>query len=306
MLHVISIDTDSNNYVQSPRFSFEVFKRLIRHAYLNNYIHFEVFNEEKAILHPESSYFSITIQLVKELIKAIDNNEVGLSRGKNYASEAFLTDFFSYRFHKLDIEKPPKKRRKKEIEQVILTPTHPPETTHPIIELTPPIEKDPTSQIGLPFIEPKPKLEIPDIPSLIELNNDLISALNQLSVYKFSLLYKSLTELNTRKHAIIAVVAVWSFLDSLPRLSGWAGTDFTAFYNNHIKNFGGAREQQTTIRHSLQWLSNEGNCNKHSSQYVTLDPKEFIKHFNNIQLFLANIINHIIIPNLSMSKVHDL
>lgn len=308
LLHVIAIDKESNDCVQSPRFSFEVFKRLIRHAYINNYLHFEVFNDEKAILNSESSYFSKAVDVVKEFIKAIDNNEVGLSRGKNYASEAFLTEFFSYRFHKVTIEKPPKRRKKHAVEIITPTPVEEPKfpLKNPLSEPDQTKGKNPPPQILLPFIEPKPKLEIPDIPSLIEENSDLINALNQLSVHKFSLLYKSLTELNTKKHPIIAVVAAWSFLDSLPRLSGWVGTDFTGFYNNYTKTLGGTKEQQTAIRHALKWISDEGNCNKHSSQYVTLESKEFVKHFNNIQLFLSSIITQTIIPALNVSKVSDL
>jgi hypothetical protein len=306
LLHVISIDIDSNDYVQSPRFSFEVFKRLIRHAYLNNYIHFEVFNEEKAILNSESNFFSIAIELVKELIKAIDNNEIGLSRGKNYASEAFLSEFFEYRFHKLDIEKPPRTRRKKVVKPVT-PPVAPqlPTSTNPIVPPSSQTGLLPPPQIGLPFIEPKAKLEIPDIPSLIEENNFLINALNQLAVHKFSLIYKSLTDLNSKKYVIIAVVAAWSFLDSLPRVAGWSDTDFTSYYNNHIKKFITSKEQQTSIRHSLSWLSNEGNCNKHSSDYVTLDHKEFVKHFNNIQYFISKVILEIILPNKKVARTDD-
>ncbi|MHA3052567.1 hypothetical protein [Acinetobacter sp. ANC 4640] len=298
LLHVISIDVKSNTFVNSPRFSFEVFKRLVRHGYNNGYIHFNVFNEDKMILNSESKYFDTTILLINEFIKSMDNNEVNLSRGDNYASDSFLKEYFAYKFSKITTEKPPRRRRKKEEDKPITyevssTSTDAQPVTQSQSKKNPNEIKTsslPASQSTLPFIEKKPKLEIPDIPSFIAESPELIGAINSLSVQKFSLLYQSLTQLNIRKHAIIAVVATWSFLDSLPRLANWNGTDFTAYYNNHIKSFTESKEQQTAIRHSLTWLSNEGNCNKHSGQYVTLDHKEFVKHFNNIQVFLSQVI----------------
>lgn len=101
----------------------------------------------------------------------------------------------------------------------------------------------------------------------------------------------------------MAVIATWSFLDSLPRVGGWEGTDFTSYYNSHIKNLVSKKELQTDIRHSISWLYLEGNCNKHSSSYITLDYKEFIKHFNNIQAFLAQIIDKQVMPKKSMANV---
>lgn len=330
LLHIISINDRANSYVKSQKFSFEVFKRLIRHAYVNNYIHFEVFNDEKMILNSESNFFDDAISLANTFLEIMQNNEVSLSRNKNYASEAFLTEYFNHKFKKVTTAKPPRKKRNKATPATTSINSHSEDPPKPQIiqesesllidipttsldEISQSEETQtsnnihslqplPEPQINLPFIEDTPKLEIMEPILLIDENADLINALNQLSIQKYSLLYKSLTQLNIKKHAIVAVIAVWSFLDSLPRVADWVGTDFTGYYNNHIKNLIGSKEQQTTVRHALTWLSNEGNCNKHSADYVTLDHKEFIKHFNNIQTFISKIITKVILPNKNVAK----
>ncbi|OTG78850.1 hypothetical protein B9T23_01920 [Acinetobacter terrae] len=337
LLHIISFDENADTLIKKPNFSFEVFRRMIRHAYLNGYLHFEIFNEDKNVINSESDYLNSAIELVNKIVKAIDNSEVGLSRRKNYASEDFLSQYFLHYFTKITESKPPRKKRKNK--------TIKPE--NPVIDVAPlahdtvsniftkiddsvvnnsfiaepsiiddPVNTETTStdetvftlpplaspQINLPLPDIAPVLDIVEPSSLIESNIDLINSLNRLSIQKFSLLYQSLSQLSIKKHPILAVIATWAFLDSLPRVGGWEGTDFTSYYNNHIKNMVPAKELQTDIRHSISWLYSEGNCNKHSSKYVTLDYKEFTKHFNNIQTFLSNIIDQKIIPKKSVAN----
>lgn len=349
LLHVISIDEITNTLVKKPNFSFEVFRRMIRHAYSNGYIHFEIFNDEKNVIVSESEYLSNAIELIKKVVKAIDNSQVGLSRGKNYASDDFLSKYFLHHFEKITEVKPPRKKRKiktskPEVKTTDVDSFANDQVTHePVLTNEPSINSiatstknpskedsledkptalDPISveqpffeetevgiqsleaspQINLPLNDETPVLDILEPSSFIESNTELINSLNKLSVQKFSLLYQSLGQLNTRKFPILAVIATWSFLDSLPRVGGWEGTDFTSYYNSNIKSLVSKKELQTDIRHSISWLYLEGNCNKHSSKYITLDYKEFIKHFNNIQTFLARIIDQKIMPNKSMAN----
>ncbi|MDM1279058.1 hypothetical protein HXZ65_12475 [Acinetobacter indicus] len=315
LLHLISIDEPANELIKKSNFSFEVFRRMIRHAYQNGYLHYEIFNEDKNVIIPDSEYLAKGLDLVRKIIKVIDNGEVGLSRGKNnYASDDYLTQYFTHHFIKMTEIKPPRKKRRPKVSK-ITKPTSEPisaieepsnsnieigtNTSEPEQNLT--IESpvnipSPPPQMSLPLSGSTPILNIIEPPTLIDTNHQLIHALNKLSVQKFNLLYQSISQLNIKKHAILAVVATWAFLDSLPRVAGWTGTDFTSYYNNYIKNLIPPKESQADIRHSISWIFSEGNCNKHSSQYVTLDHKEFIKHFNNIQYFIAKIIEEKIIP----------
>ncbi|UJA04209.1 hypothetical protein F9230_07540 [Acinetobacter johnsonii] len=342
LLHIISFDEYTDNLIKKPNFSFEVFRRMMRYAYSNGYLHFDIFNEDKSVINSESEYLNCSIELIKQFVKAIDNNEVGLSRGKNYASESFLTQYFLHHFTKVTDVKPPRKKRVEKIKkQLEPEPTTAPFSDHilePDSETRPvqvdPINKDEplitspvvstplnvdqpdisTTQVATPFsVSPQimlplsgisPVLEIIEPTSFLDENADLINSLNNLSIQKFSLLYQSLTQLNIKKYPILAVIATWSFLDSLPRVAGWEGTDFTSYYNGQLKSVTPniSKDLQTDIRHSLAWFHLEGNCNKHSAKYVTLDYKEFIKHFNNIQTFLARIITQKIIPNKTMAN----
>lgn len=354
LLHTISLDKNTALLINKANFSFEVFRRMVRHAYLNGYLHFDLFNEEKNVINSESEYLEHSIELVKKFIKVIENNEVGLSRGKNYASEDFLSKFFLHHFTKVTEAKPPRRNKtntsKKKIE-IITEPEHSSKQGTSIeaqlekedndIDTTNSVEKPanhisavnsnfqeseeielsgsndpndykstlghesdiPTSpQFHLPFNDKKPVLDIIEPSIFIESNAQLINSLNRLSIQKYNLLYQSITQLNIRKHPILAVIATWAFLDSLPRTAGWDSTDFTSYYNSHLKSLVTAKESQTDIRHSIAWIFLEGNCNKHSSKYVTLDHKEFIKHFNNIQPFIAQVIEHKILSKIQMAN----
>lgn len=111
LIYLINIDSVSEKITRDPSFSFEVFKRLIRHAYLNGYLHFDIFNNEKNVLRPESPFFDLGLNLTKQLLINIENREVSLSRGGNYASEPFISDFFTHHYSKITSEKPPKNKK---------------------------------------------------------------------------------------------------------------------------------------------------------------------------------------------------
>lgn len=313
LLHVVSFNEEINSLIKKPSFSFEVFRRMIRHAYLNGYLHFEIFNEEKNIINPEVPDFGKAIDLVLKVVKAIDNGEVGLSRGKNFASEVYLTEYFSHYFSKVTEVKPPRKKRKPKLIKPTISPTPPEKKVEDPVKIDPsfidatknPVEDiqtlPPSPQIGLPFGNP-PLLTIREPANFIEENIALINSLNKLSIPKYSHLYQSISQLNIKKHVILAVIATWAFLDSLPRVAGWKDSDFTSYYNSHIKNLISVKEMQTDVRHAISWLYLEGNCNKHSSQYITLDHKEFIKHFNNIQSFISKVIEQKILPSKTVAN----
>lgn len=338
LLHIISFDESTNNLIKKPNFSFEVFRRMVRHAYSNGYLHFNIFNEDKNVLNSDSDYFNNAVELIKKIVKAIDNNEVGLSRNKNYASEDFLKNYFSHHFIKVTNVKPPRKRKSQTAQKKEKLTENETASLNNKIEKNDDLHSKNTSkissqntdedtvtpdsaqaqqaeqtsskhtppQIDLPLGEKNPTLDIQEPSALIEKNPDLINALNKLSIQKFSLIYNSLCQLNIKKYPILAVIATWAFLDSLPRVNQWDGTDFTSYYNSVLKTLITKKDLQTSIRHSISWLHVEGNCNKHSSDYVTLDHKEFIKHFNNIQVFISKVIEQKLLPAIVMAKTSDL
>lgn len=115
LLYLESTDKEVQEFINSPLFYFETFKRLIRHAYNYGYLNFSIFDEDKALLNTEDQYFELSLQLVRKLLKNIEKKEIGLSRGKNYASKEFLTDFFNHHYQKVTQEKPPRKSKKRSL-----------------------------------------------------------------------------------------------------------------------------------------------------------------------------------------------
>lgn len=289
LLYLENVDEESQQFINSPLFFFETFKRLIRHAYNNGYLHFDIFNENKNVLNTEDHNFQLGLELGKNLLRKIKKQEVGLSRGKNYASKEFVTELFNHHYQKVTQDKPPKKTRKS------------PRT----------INADSTKRIpqiaNVAFTETNKnseflllgQLDVPTkIPKLNRINYDqkinqdstMVEALNTLNVNKFIAIYKSLLKINPIEHPLLTVVGIWSFLDSLQcYLQPKSSSDFTSFFNSHlnIEN----KEDRKLVKSFFEFFLHEGNFNKHNATYSSLNGKDICLKFNYLQPYIAKIIN---------------
>lgn len=301
LIYILGIDPISEEIARDPSFSFEVFKRLIRYAYINGYLHFDIFNNEKNVLHPESPFFNLGIILVKQLLINIKNREVSLSRGGNYASESFISTFFSHHYSKITSEKPPKNN---------ITKKQPPKNNHSnIIEVSkniPPDKNESTEQKNseatfslIPVSNqnnstPKTisRLNKPNYAKKIEKNTHLVDAINNLNIVKFNTLYRSLLDIDVQIHPLLTVVGVWSLLDSLAHhLNPKLTSDFVSYFNGKLDTGNLGREEKKVIKAIFEWFLQEGNFNKHSGSYATINGLEICEKFNQIQIHIANVIN---------------
>lgn len=294
LLYLANTDNEVNEMINSPIFYFETFKRLIRYAYSNGYLHFHIFNEEKNTLNTEGPYFDLGLKLTKSLLERIKNQEVGLSRGKNFASKEFLNSLFSFHYKKVTEEKPPrikKPQQKKEFVENVNT------SDVALISVNDAKQEKDVEEFVLsnpiPTNAPqKPTsvmLKKPSYAKKIHKNDSLVKAINDLKVNKFNALYRSLLKIDPIEHPLLAVVGIWSLLDSLAHcLMPKNTTEFSAFFNSklNISN----KEEKKVIKAIFEFFLHEGNFNKHSGNYSSLNGIEICEKFNTIQPYIAEII----------------
>ena len=308
LIYLLNIDPISEEITRDPGFSFEVFKRLIRHAYINGYLHFDVFNNEKNVLQPESPYFNLGLNLVKQLLINIKNREISLSRGSTYASESFISSFFTHHYSKITSEKPPKSKnlakntskanylkvvkvsdsissdQKEDIEQKI------PETLFSLLP-APPNNSTPKT-IN--------RLNKPNYAKKIEKNKYLVDSINRLNIAKFNALYQSLLDIDAQCHPLLTIVGIWSLLDSLAHHFNPKHTsEFVSYFNGKLDTNTLGREEKKVIKAIFEWFLQEGNFNKHSGSYSTINGLEICEKFNQIQIHIAHVIN----KEINMAKL---
>lgn len=301
LIYLLNIDPVSEEITRDPSFSFEVFKRLIRHAYLNGYLHFDIFNNEKNVLHVESPFFNLGLNLVKQLLLNINNREVSLSRGGNYASESFISSFFAHHYSKITSEKPPKNKspaksisKTNHLEVVKISESIASDQKEDIEQKTPEIPfsliSDNTSNNSTPKITNR--LNKPNYAKKIEKNKDLIGAINSLNIAKFNALYQSLLDIDVQYHPLLTMVGIWSLLDSLAHhLNPKQTSDFASYFNGKLDTNTLGREERKVIKAIFDWFLLEGNFNKHSGNYATINGLEICGKFNEIQSHIAHVIN---------------
>ena len=301
LIYLINIDSVSEKITRDAGFSFEVFKRLIRHAYLNGYLHFDVFNNEKNVLQPESPFFALGLNLVKQLLINIDNREVSLSRGGNYASEPFISNFFAHHYSKITSEKPPKNKKTSKninkdnhLEVVKISESNSSDDKESIEQKNPeaPFSLVPTVTKNNSTPKIFNKLNKPSYAKKIEKNKDLVDAINNLDIAKYNALYQSLLDIDVQIHPLLAVVGIWSLLDSLAHhLNPKLTSDFVSYFNGKLDIETLGREERKVIRAIFEWFLMEGNFNKHSGNYATINGLEICQKFNQIQIHIAHVIN---------------
>lgn len=120
----------------------------------------------------------------------------------------------------------------------------------------------------------------------------LISVLNKLGSFKLSSLYNSLTSIRLDEHPALLMTAAWVFVETLTALHGrTATTDFVSYVNGRLGSWGMGRDQAKDARLSLEYISQNGNAQKHSAVFTAIDARNLNNHFqvlDNIFVALAN------------------
>lgn len=117
----------------------------------------------------------------------------------------------------------------------------------------------------------------------IERSSNLVGALNDLSSFKLSSLYKSLTELRLDEHPALAMTGAWAFFEALTALHGrTGGTEFTAYVAARFSTLGinATRENIRDWKASLNYIHDHGNAEKHSAKFTAADASNLSNHFD--------------------------
>ncbi len=108
----------------------------------------------------------------------------------------------------------------------------------------------------------------------------IIAALNKLSSVKLSSLYSSLTGLRLDEHPALLTTGAWAFVEALTALHGRnQGTEFVGYMNGRFGSWGFAKDKARDCRLSLEYISNNGNAEKHSSLYTVIDARNLHNYF---------------------------
>lgn len=130
----------------------------------------------------------------------------------------------------------------------------------------------------------------------IKSSQEIVNKLNLLGSRKFIQLYRSLCIISLEQHPAIMYVAAWAFFESLSKKAG-SSTDFPAFLGAKMNALGYDREDKKSIALCLSDISNEGNCVKHDSGYVSTDAKKLAHYFEVTEKLIVDLLNEVIAKN---------
>lgn len=131
-------------------------------------------------------------------------------------------------------------------------------------------------------------------PDRIMRSESIVIALNDLASAKLSSIYKSLTSLSLTDHPALMTAGAWIFLESLTALHGRsAGISFDSYINSLANNWLLGKEEKKEIRLSVAYIADNGNAEKHSKRFTTLDARNLRSHFDVLENMIVHIIEGI-------------
>jgi len=127
----------------------------------------------------------------------------------------------------------------------------------------------------------------------IKASPSIIARLEELGSKKFLQLYRSLCIISLEQHPAIMYIGAWAFFESLAKKSG-SSTDFPAYFGSKMNHFGYDRELKKSIGKCISDISEEGNCVKHDSAYVSTDAKKLAHYFEVTEKLILDVLDEII------------
>ena len=127
----------------------------------------------------------------------------------------------------------------------------------------------------------------------IRRSEHLVKALNDLKSDKLTSIYRSLTGLSLNDHPALLMAGSWMFLESLTALHGRSGTSFESYVDSQMNNWGLSRDEKREIKHSIKYIGDTGNAEKHSAKFTLLDARNLRSHFEVMDGTLVRLIGEI-------------
>ncbi len=118
----------------------------------------------------------------------------------------------------------------------------------------------------------------------------LIGVLNKLDSFKLSSLYNSLTSIRLDEHPALLTTGGWVFVETLTALHGRTTTDFVSYVTGNLGSWGISKDQGKDCKLSLEYISQNGNAQKHSATFTTVDARNLNNHFQVLDCVLVALV----------------
>lgn len=286
-------DTIVSAYIESNKFGFETYRRLMREAFKRGLISDDIFSERnlsiKATANKKSKADAIT--KTKKILKAMKDGKISLSRKGNFADKAAVEKFFD------DFNPTPEAQKAADAKNS--SPNNLTEnnnvgqaeyknTEKLINEQEEQLANEGNDTESVNSAD-KPTLQIGIIKSL-EINNKLQS----LKSKKLTSLYSSLCKVSLDKNPVLMYVGAWSFFEVLSKLAGNTKhntkntEDFPAYFRHRMKAWAFDANQISDSGSILDIVSKYGNMAKHAKNASPISANQLRQDFEDLEkLILA-------------------
>lgn len=134
------------------------------------------------------------------------------------------------------------------------------------------------------------------IKTRIEESSDVVKRLNQLDSKKLSQLYYSLCKIYLSRHPSLMLVGAWSFFETLAsELGKDANTSFESYLKSKVNNWFSDKRQKLSCRQSLTFIADEGNSIKHHAIFHNIDARPLAMHFDVLEKLLVKALDEAIL-----------
>lgn len=322
LMELESREEDALEYVydrsKKKGYSHEVFRRIVRSAISKGIIDKEIFSDrDQRLKQSKKKKINEALKLIKEFLAYMKAGKISLSRnGDTYADKKKIGDYLK------QFEKTPEQpgsapdsagpsanspdqndgKSKDEDEKETDTRSGPSSTGPASPKDSDDKDQDKTGHSSTEgeAEEGAERLERKDVARIPESSN-VSARLNKLNSYKLTNLYKSLTTIPLRQHPAICVIGAWAFFETLARnLGSNEGTSFDSYLGSKVNEWYSDRSDKSSIKQSLKFIADEGNCNKHCKIFVSLEATSLVNHFQVLDNLIVKCLDELIARKSSL------
>lgn len=293
-------------------YSHEVFRRIVRAAISKGVIDKEIFSDrDKRLKTSKKAKISQALETIKKFLAYMEAGEISLSRnGDKYADRDKIDKYLST-FPVSDASHTSPKTDEQDTKEQVGEQQKPEATSdgdkkHPSKEGTYPTSpasnptsttQSETSDETLKSPEDGATFEklSPPKAKKIQASEAIIRKLNELDSRKLSSLYNSLTSITLRDHPALSIVGAWSFFESIAKgLGAGEKESFVAHLNRKNNEWFPTSNAKQSVHRSLTAISEEGNDNKHSHIFVTIDATSLVVRFEVLEELIVRSLEELI------------
>lgn len=268
LMELVSQDDPIVEFIDSSKYSHDVFRRIIRAAIQKDIISKTLFSQTNMRINKsKKSQLAKALELSKTFLNYMKDGKINLSRnGDTYADKGKVDAY---------------------LQQFIIVPKSPSNN-----DSTPEASPAPDPSGGeAPDDTPKPEKGTSNKTTLntkkpvqIEKSEKIVVLLNKINSGKLTSLYNSLTSLYFNAHPSLICIGAWAFFETLSRnLGANDQTSFDSYLGTKLNEWFTDKGKKRSMKQSMKFISEEGNCNKHCEIYYTVNAAPLANHFQVLE-----------------------